>query len=107
MTYSSLQNKQFNSFILLVDFEKAFDSVSCDFILTTLDVFNLGEVFKEWTKNILGVNEDTNFSAVTVINGNISKPFKIGRGRGQGDPIAGYIFILTIEILSLLLKTQT
>ena len=60
----------------------------------------------DWIRIILGVNENTNFSAVTVINGNISKPLKIGRGCRQGDPIAGYLFILTIEILELLLKNS-
>ena len=45
-----------------------------------------------------------NFNAVTVINGNISKPFEIQRGCRQGDPIAGYLFILAIEILALMLK---
>ena len=92
-------------FILLIDFEKAFDSVSFDLILTALNVFNFGKVIREWIKIILGVNENTNFSAVTVINGNISKPLRIGKGCRQGDPIAGYLFILAIETLALLLKT--
>ena len=35
---------------------------------------------------------------------NISTPFEIQRGCRQGDPISGYLFILTIEILALLLK---
>ena len=104
MTFFSMQNLP--GFILLIDFEKAFDSVSFDFILTTLDVFNFGEVFIKWIKIILGVNEDAGFTAVTIINGNISKPLKIGRGCRQGDPIAGYLFILTIEILALLLKNS-
>ena len=55
-------------------------------------------------KIILGCNEGTHFKAVTVVNGNISKPFEIRRGCRQGDPILGYLFILVIEILALLLK---
>ena len=55
-------------------------------------------------KIILGCNEGTHFKAVTVVNGNISKPFEIRRGCRQGDPISGYLFILVMEILALLLK---
>ena len=50
------------------------------------------------------MNEGTNFKAVTVVNGNIWKPFEIRRGCRQGDPISGYLFILVMEILALLLK---
>ena len=64
----------------MVDFEKAFDSVSFDFIIATLDIFNFGNVLKYWIRIILGVNDGTNFNAITVINGNISKPLRIQRG---------------------------
>ena len=56
-----------------------------------------------WIKIILGIREGTNFQAVTVINGNISIPFDIKRGRRQGDPISGYVFIMVMEILALML----
>ena len=63
-TYDIFQHEKIINlpgFILLTDFEKAFDSVGFDFILTTLDVFNFGEVFKEWIQIILGINKDANF----------------------------------------------
>ena len=87
-----------------MDFEKALDSISFAFIMTTLELFDLGENFKEWIKIILGMQEGTNFNAVTVVNGNISKPLELQRGCRQGDPIAGYLFIMAIEILALMLK---
>ena len=34
--------------ILLIDFEKAFNSESFEFILTTLEIFDFGENFKTW-----------------------------------------------------------
>ena len=93
--------------ILLVDFEKALDSVSFEFILTSLDIFGFGKNFKTWITILFGMEEGKNFSAVTVTNGNISTPFPIQRGCRQGDPISGYLFILAIEILALLPKRSS
>ena len=50
------------------------------------------------------MKEGCSFQAVTVVNGNISKPFNVKRGCRQCDPISGYLFILVIEILALMLK---
>ena len=70
--------------MIMIDFEKAFDSVGFKFIVTTLDLFGFGEYFTNWIKIILGVREGKNFRAVTVVNGNISTPFDIKRGCGKG-----------------------
>ena len=56
--------------MLLVDIEKAFDSVNFDFII---NIFNFREHFKEWIKILLGMNINSGFQAVTIVNGNISK----------------------------------
>ena len=90
--------------MLLIDFEKAFDSVDFGFLVATLEMFGFGEYFVNWIKIILGCNLGTNFKGVTVVNGNIFTPFNISRGCRQGDPISGYLFILVMEILALLLK---
>ena len=92
--------------LLLCDFGKAFDSVNFEFILTTLDIFNFGRNFKCWITILLGMEEGKHFNAVTVINGNLSTPFKIQWGCRQGDLISGYLLILAIEILALLLKNS-
>ena len=77
----------------MIDFEKAFDSVDFQFLVTSLELFGAGEYFITWIKIILGCNECTQFHAVTVVNWNISRPFEIRRGCRQGDPISGYVFI--------------
>ena len=102
--FHSAKQNNLPGIILLVDFEKALDSISFAFIMTTLELFDLGENFKEWIKIILGMQEGTNFNAVTVVNGNISKPLEIQSGCRQGDTFVGYIFIMAIEILTLMLK---
>ena len=65
---------------MLVDFEKAFDSVSFQFIITTINLFGFGVNFIRWITIILGMNGENCFQAVTVENGNISKPFDVKRG---------------------------
>ena len=59
--------------IMLIDFEKVFNRVIFDFIMTTLDLFEFWENFKTRISIILGIEPWKNFNAVTVINGNISK----------------------------------
>ena len=90
---------------ILVDFEKAFDSVSFSFIQKTLEIFGFGDNFRKWINILLG-NSSTRkrFVGVSVVNGYPTTQFKILRGCRQGDPIAGYLFVLCIEILALTLK---
>ena len=66
--------------MLMIDFEKAFDSVDFWFLIATLEMFGFGEHFVNWIKIILGCETGTNFKAVTVVNGNISTPFDVKRG---------------------------
>ena len=89
--------------LLLVDFEKAFDSINLKFIVTTLEIFGFGEEFIKWITIILGMKKGSDFQDLTVVNGNISAPFDIKRGCRQGDPILGYLFILVIEMLALMM----
>ena len=82
-TYDLFEHAKENNLhemMLMIDFEKAFDSVDFDFIMKTLDIFNFGEKFKEWIKILLGMNDDANFQAVTIINVNISKRLNVAQG---------------------------
>ena len=46
MSYTDVKKKP--SFITLIDFKKAFDSVEWPFLLQTLKVFNFGNNFIHW-----------------------------------------------------------
>ena len=70
---------------MLIDFEKAYDSISFSSIQKCMKFFNF---------------------AVVNHSGNISQRMNIARGCRQGDPIASYLFIMSIEILPHKLRTE-
>ena len=85
--------------LLLINFEKAFDSVSWKFIDNVMYFLNFGPEFRKWIEIIL------NDSKLCVIqNGIFSEFFKIGRECRQGDPISPYIFNMCVEIMGILLR---
>ena len=80
--------------ILLVDFSKAFDSISHNFIFDTLSFFNFGPKFINIIKTML-----SNRQCTVMIDGTETKSFKIERGVPQGDTASPFVFILVLEIL--------
>ena len=99
--FQHAKDKNLPGYILLIDFEKAFDSVSFQMIDSTLEMFGFGEYYREWITILL-----KDFQACINNSGNISSRFPVGRGCRQGDPISGYLFILCIEVLAIAFKAE-
>ena len=97
INYTEKLNKP--GLVMLIDFQKAFDSVSWQFLLRVLEIFGYDEDFISWIQLF---NEE--IEAYVIQCGILSKPISIQKGCRQGDPIAPYLFILVTEILTLMIE---
>ena len=95
------ENNSIPGILLLVDFEKAFDSISWNFMFKVLRYFSFGPDILKWIHILY---KDSQFCVIQ--NGIFSRFFNIGRGCRQGDPISPYLFILCVEILGILFRNN-
>ena len=100
LDYAKTNNKA--GLLLLVDFQKAFDSVSFRYLEKCLNFLNFPPDIIKWIQLLL-----YNFQAVINHCGNISQRFDICRGCRQGDPIAPYLFLIAVEFLAHKLRNNT
>ena len=91
--------KKIPGIILLIDFEKAFDSISWKFMYQALDFLKFGPDFKKWISVLY-----KNAKLCVLQNGIFSRFFDIGRGCRQGDPVSPYIFNLCVEIMGHMIR---
>ena len=87
--------------LVMIDFEKAFDTVSWQFLYKTLDYFNFGPVFKHYI-NLLYTSPE----CCVTNNGFHTEFFPIQRGIRQGCPISAFLFILCAEVLAIAIRQQ-
>ena len=97
MTECETQNLQ--GILILVDFEKAFDTLDWKFIEKVFELSNIGEKILTWIK----ILQKGSKSLVTQ-NGFLSDPIMLGRGCRQGNPVSPYIFVICAEILGIAIR---
>jgi hypothetical protein len=89
------KNYNIPGFLLLLDYEKAFDTISWKFLNHALESYGFGDKFRGYVKILY-----KNINSVILNNGYMSESFTLSRGIRQGCPISAFLFVLTIELLA-------
>ena len=100
LTYCNLTDK--STLITLIDFEKAFDTVSWSFLFKSLKAFNFGDSFIKWIKIIY-----SNIQSCVTNNGKSSNCFQLERGTRQGCCLSALLFIMVVELLATSIRTAS
>ena len=88
-------------YLVTMDIERAFDSFDHNFLVNVLDKFGFGSNFISWIKLLLNSQQSC------VINGGNTIPyFNLEEGTRQGDPVSAYLFIVTIEVFFVFIKSN-
>ena len=82
------------AYVIAVDFEKAFDSISHKYLKLVLQRFKFPEKFIHLIFKFLSLGQ-----SCIKTNNKYTKSFPIQRGVRQGDPLSGLLFVLALEPL--------
>ncbi|CAI5476240.1 unnamed protein product [Closterium sp. Yama58-4] len=81
-------------YLLLVDFKKAFDSVSRVYLFGTMERMGFPRSFVQWCEGL-----HAGSTTRLLLNGWLGEPVAVNKGVRQGCPLAPYLFLCAVETL--------
>ena len=88
--------------LVALDWEKAFDSVSWDYLHLAIDALGFGPYMKRWYHILYNPYDPQ--ERIVQANGINSSPFHLGSGIPQGCPLSPVTFLLISEALTRLIN---
>ena len=95
---STLRRKE-SGLVYKLDIEKAYDSISWDFLLQVMGRMGFGSRWLSWIKWCIST-----ISFLVLINGSPAGFFLCSRVLHQGDPLSPYLFVIGMKALSCLIN---
>lgn len=84
---------------LKVDYEKAYDSVSWNYLRSIMGKMGFGGNWSKWMKACVFIS-----SMSVLVNGSVNKDFMMERGLRQGDLLSPFLFVIAMEGLTCLVN---
>lgn len=98
-TLDEVKRKKKGGIFLKVDFEKAYDSVSWNYILYMLQRMGFCSQWVKWIAECL-----RSARASVLVNGSPLEEFPLQKGLRQGDPLAPFLFVIAAEGLTAMMR---
>lgn len=90
------------AFVFKVDFNKAFDNVNWEFLISVMNQMGFKDRWCKWIKGIL-----SSARSAVLVNGSPTFEFHNSKGMRQGDPLSPFLFLIVMEgLTSIMRKAQ-
>ena len=86
-------------FLFKIDFDKAYDNVNWEFLLSVMNQMDFPPLWCEWIRGIL-----VSARSSVLVNGSPTFEFGCQKGIRQGDPLSPFLFLILMEAFSGLMK---